>query len=92
MHFRIYALIEPDGTPRYVGQTDGPLASRLRGHLRARGRSARAEWLRSLIANGQQPGITQLEEIDGARRDAYRRETEWIRRLRADGHPLVNYP
>lgn len=91
--FRIYALTEPDGvTARYVGQTADHLMPRLDDHLRVRGHSARAEWIRSVLAVGQRPEIVLLAEVTGTRRDAYRAETAWIQRLRAEGHSLVNVP
>jgi hypothetical protein len=93
--YRIYALTEPDDetTMRYVGQTADHLIPRLTDHLRVNGkRSARADWVRSLVAQGTKPGIVLLEEIRGTRRDAYARETQWIRKLRAEGHHLVNVP
>jgi hypothetical protein len=91
--YRIYALVEPDTeTVRYVGQTADHLHQRRADHLRVRGTSARANWLRSLIAQGTRPRIVLLEEVTGTRRNAYAAETQWIRKLRAEGHPLVNVP
>lgn len=92
MRFRIYALTEPGGAPRYVGQTTQPLGIRLADHVRVRGSSGRAKWIRSLVAADQEPGIVLLEEIDGTRRDAYERESHWIKDLRAHGHNLLNVP
>lgn len=93
--YRIYALTEPDdeATKRYVGQTADHLTPRLAGHLRLSGkRSGRADWIRSVVERGTKPGIVLLEEIRGTRRDAYARETQWIQRLRAEGHQLLNVP
>lgn len=90
--FRVYALTDPDGAPRYVGQTAHPLGIRLASHLRVRGHSGRADWIRSLLASDREPGIALLEEITGTRGDAYTREAFWIRNLRNRGHNLLNVP
>jgi hypothetical protein len=91
--FLIYALLEPDSdNARYVGQTAQPLQLRLDDHLRVRGASARADWIRSLIARDLAPRIVQLDQVTGTRPDAYALETAWIRKLRANGHSLLNVP
>lgn len=92
MTYRIYALNDQTGAPRYVGQTAAPLALRLADHLRVRGHSARANWIREMLDSGHEIGVVQLEEVHGTRRDAYAAETRWIRQLRAMGHSLLNVP
>lgn len=92
--FQIYVLTSPidEQVARYVGQTTAPLHERLADHLRIRGASARADWLRSLASRGQRPQIVQLEVVRGTRHDAYTAETRWIKRLRSEGHHLLNVP
>lgn len=90
--YRIYALTGPDHQPRYVGQTADTLANRLADHIRRPGHTAKGEWVRSLLDAGQEPQIIQLEEFSGWRRQAYQRETHWIRHLRSTGNSLLNVP
>ncbi|GAA1491476.1 GIY-YIG nuclease family protein [Brachybacterium sacelli] len=91
--FRIYALLTPDRlTAHYVGQTADALHRRLEDHLRRPGHSKKADWIRAVRESGDAPQIVLLEEFTGYRQQAYERETYWIRRLRAQGHPLKNVP
>lgn len=90
---RIYALLEPDGqTARYVGQTADYLNKRLDDHLRRPGKTRKGAWIQSLLNAGEQPQIVLLETFTGWRRQAYERETHWIKKLRTEGHPLLNVP
>jgi hypothetical protein len=88
---RIYALTEPNGqTIRYIGHTTAQLPDQLHDHLQARGHSSRANWIRTILDRGELPRILLLEQTTGTKREANRRTTHWIRKLRADGHNLVN--
>jgi hypothetical protein len=88
---RIYALTEPDGqTVRYIGHTDQQLPDQLHHHLQVRGHSNRANWIRTILDRGELPRILLLEQVDGTNREGRRRQAHWIRKLRADGHNLVN--
>lgn len=70
---RIYGLTDPrDGRVRYIGQTKLRLEVRLRVHLRnARlgkgGGRALREWLAGLLAEGLEPIVLPLEEVEPAR-------------------------
>ena len=89
--YRIYALIDTiTGVVHYVGQTAGTLGHRRMDHVRKRGDTRKGEWIRSLLEVGLEPEIDLLEEFVGYRSRAYQRETYWIRRLRSEGHPLLN--
>jgi hypothetical protein len=89
--YRVYALTEPDGqTVRYIGQTAAPLHQQLHDHLQVRGHSDRATWIRTVLDRGELPHILLIEQVDGTKRDARRRADHWIRKLRAEGHSLVN--
>lgn len=89
--YRVYALIDPHTRrAHYVGQTAAMLGIRLDGHLRKPGATAKGDWIRALREQERDPQIVLLEEFEGYRRDAYERETRWITRLRAEGHPLTN--
>jgi len=91
--YRIYALVEPiSNRPRYVGQTADTIENRLREHVRKRRATAKGEWVQSLLDANLLPGIVLLEEFVGYRRQAYERETHWIRQLRSEGQQLLNVP
>lgn len=86
----IYALLEPStGAVRYIGASSDP-ERRLwehRCHCK-RGRTYRDNWLRALIATGEQPILAILERVDTA--DWQSRERFWISKMREIGEPLVN--
>ncbi|MGQ7312309.1 GIY-YIG nuclease family protein [Microbacterium arabinogalactanolyticum] len=88
----MYALIDPRSRQaRYVGQTANTLYLRLQDHLRrSQDRTGKARWLRELLAAGEEPQIVLLEEFTGNRQPAYAAESQWVQRLRSEGHPLLN--
>jgi hypothetical protein len=91
--YRVYALIDPNnGLARYVGQTARTLFLRWKEHVQRPGYTKKGEWIRQLAEADKQPNIALLEEFTGYRRQAYERESYWIRRLRAAGHPLLRAP
>jgi hypothetical protein len=82
----IYALTDPNGEVRYVGQAKN-LARRFKQHLTpTSGSTYRERWLRSLLAQGEEPCVFVLcvpDDLDEA-------EIFWIKTLRAAGFRLVN--
>lgn len=89
--YRIYALIDPTTkVAYYVGQTANLLGFRLRDHVRKHSNTRKGMWVRTLLDAGQEPQIVLLEEFSGYRSQAYERESFWIKRLRSEGHPLLN--
>ena len=89
--FRFYYLRESDTqTIRYVGMTANLLSERLRGHLRPRPRaSRRSEWIKEVRKRGANIEIVLLEERFCWRRDALAIESDWKRRFKADGVPIL---
>ena len=89
--YRIYALVDPSThVAYYVGQTANTLFLRWRDHLRKPGNTKKGKWVRELRADEREPQIVLLEEFSGYRPQAYERESYWIKRLRSEGHPLLN--
>lgn len=89
--YRIYTLVDPlTGVPHYVGQTAATLADRRSDHVRKSGNTKKGAWVRELLAAYREPQIVLIEEFTGYRRQAYERETFWNRRLRSEGHPILN--
>lgn len=85
----IYTLSDPrNGEVRYVGVTAGTLETRLKGHLRYKGKDHRTAWVRSLLAAGVKPVITEIAVVPFATRGDT--EQEWIARYRASGARLTN--
>lgn len=84
----IYALTDPNGEVRYIGQAKN-FRVRLTGHLcphGRRGHTYRAAWLRALHESGQKPGwfiVAYPDDLDAA-------ELYWIAKLRKAGARLVN--
>lgn len=76
----VYALCEPDGTPRYVGSTVRS-ESRLAEHVRDKASTAKTRWIRGLSAVGKAPRLVTLECVHGEERN--RLEFRWIQRLRS---------
>lgn len=70
--FLIYGLADPrDGQLRYVGKTEGKLQTRLNHHVwrarHLRSNTYKANWIRTILAQGLEPKIVQLwktEEIE----------------------------
>lgn len=93
--FRVYGLQDPETSEiRYVGQTTNRLGQRLAEHCGPdlRKKTLKTAWVRALLERGKEPEILLLEEVQGTRQDAYQAETAWIRRLRGQGHRLLNTP
>ncbi|UFU16067.1 GIY-YIG nuclease family protein (plasmid) [Curtobacterium sp. C1] len=89
--YRIYALVDPlTGEPHYVGQTAATLADRRRDHVRKPGSTKKGAWIRELLAEYREPQIVLIEEFTGCRREAYERESFWIRQLQSEGRPILN--
>lgn len=89
--YRIYALVDPlTGDPHYIGQTAATLADRRRDHVQKPGSTKKGTWIRELLDDGREPQIVLIEEFTGYRREAYERESFWIRRLRSEGRPILN--
>lgn len=86
----VYALSDPDGTPRYVGQTTR-LVDRLARHWANRlhpeklGNRRYAEWITSL---DEKPVVTVLEVVSHEER--LNAEARWIQQFLSQGHDLVN--
>jgi len=88
----IYALMGPDDSlPRYVGRTIHP-KPRLSCHLTwartGNDKSAKADWLRELLAEGQRPLMILLEAVPSDLANS--QERTWIERGRQCGWPLLN--
>lgn len=89
----IYALCEPNGSPRYVGKTVNWMHIRHKQHIRAAKRSGRKlpvhSWIRQKIESKEHLCISLLEYVP-AGGDWARRERFWVDNLRSDGAPLLN--
>lgn len=90
----VYGLIDPRDEPRlssvrYVGMTERPetRVSRHIGQARS-GRHHRANWIRSLVAEGLRPEMIVLEVVSDTA-DLAVAEVRWIYRLRTT-NDLVN--
>ncbi len=86
----IYGICDPDGTIRYVGKSQKPHA-RLSSHWSRSGARRVREWLQGLRAAGACAFVVILERVEPGS-DAGKAELEWVRRLRASGSPLLNFP
>lgn len=82
----VYALIDPNGWVRYVGQSTEPVR-RLGNHLLA-GSQLVQGWVRELAARGGAPRFVVLEQC--ARGLIDERELMWIARFADAGAPLLN--
>jgi hypothetical protein len=85
----IYTLSDPrTDAVRYVGMTVYPLAKRLGGHLKYKGKDHKSTWIRSLRSAGITPVITEIAVVSiEARVEA---EQRWIAYYRAHGADLTN--
>ena len=88
----IYALCDPDFSPRYVGKTVRHLHERHKAHIASAERNPRLpvhRWLRKRMDQGQSLVIWLLEyvapEADWAARERY-----WINRFRDRGDHILN--
>jgi len=88
----IYALCEPDHTPRYVGKTVRYLHERHKQHIyeaQKRRRLPVHRWLSKRIAEEKHLVIKLLEYVPAGENWAAR-ETAWINQLRGEGFDLLN--
>lgn len=100
----IYGLRSPlDGKIHYVGQSSDPV-NRFKQHLSEStpkrleiGMRPQHRWIRSLLVHNETPQLVILEEMErqtnipwGKDSGALPSERTWIRRLKAEGHPLKN--
>lgn len=88
----IYALKCPKGEIRYIGKSTNPSA-RLRSHIsRAKSGETKhyaANWIRSLLSQGQTPSVEVILEIpEGEPWEPY--EIRMIAEFKAQGHRLTN--
>jgi group I intron endonuclease len=84
----VYGLSDPRaGEIRYVGVTKQKLSHRYSKHLRDQSNNHKAAWVKSLKKNGLVP---QLHILEICRRDGKSEEMAWIRKLKSEGHRLVN--
>lgn len=88
-HWTVYALVDPrDRRIRYVGLTCNP-AKRLRAHC-LYGTTSLQGWVDDLKSGGALPEMQRLLGFDGTWPEAAALELEWIRRMVAAGHDLLN--
>jgi len=93
--YKIYELIDPrdvEYNPRYIGYTSTSLKARLQEHMkpsRLIRNNYRANWIRSLRAEGITPEIRLIEEVDTLER-AWEREIFWIKTYRILEYRLAN--
>ena len=88
----IYALLCPQGEIRYIGKTTNPQL-RLSQHIKAansgRAKHYTANWIRSLLADGQKPHLEIVEEVpEGENWQDY--EIRAISEFKGEGHRLTN--
>lgn len=90
----IYALCDPDGTPRYVGKTVQSPKARRGDHIREAVQRERQsevhDWIRRLVSEGSGPTVWVLEE-DVEEPDLFIRERHWIAAMKTWGYTLLNY-
>lgn len=88
----IYALCDPDFSPRYVGKTVRHLHERHKAHIREATRNPRLpvhRWMRKRMDAGHRLVIWLLEYV-AADADWAARERYWIARFRSRGDDLLN--
>lgn len=92
MRHLVYALVDPrSGQWRYIGKSCSGLR-RPQEHVRAcflRSSTHKNNWVKSLLAQGLEPQIEVLEELQGPDRLADA-EMEWIAAARRAGCQLTN--
>lgn len=86
-YLRVYALVDPDGTIRYVGKTALDLPLRLAAHLRRPTNAGVRDWLRSLA---QPPSIRLITYACSTNVDGL--EMEWIAWIRVRAQLLNRDP
>ena len=88
----IYALCDPDNSPRYVGKTVRYLHERHKAHIGTAKRNPRLpvhRWIRKRMDAGQ-PLVIWLLEYVAADADWAARERYWITHFRERGDDLLN--
>jgi len=88
----IYALCDPDNSPRYVGKTVRYLHERHKAHITTAKNRPRLPvhcWMRKRLDVGQ-PLVIWLLEYVAPEADWAARERYWIERFRARGDRLLN--
>lgn len=89
----IYSLSDPSGLVRYVGQSKDPY-TRFMWHVQAarRGYKGRVyNWIRSLLAVGQEPSWSILQDTKGLSEDEIDlAEVQWITHFHLQGVDLTN--
>ena len=84
----IYGLLDPESYKiRYIGKADRP-KSRYSAHLSDPYKNHKANWVRSLLAQGKKPVLRILQEVGIDEWKFY--ENYWITELRANGVNLTN--
>lgn len=87
---KIYVLKDPrNGKIRYVGKTVQSLKSRLYHHLKAKNKSHKNSWIKSLTNNNLEPIIQLVDEIDYCE-DWKWLECYWIAQFKSWGFNLTN--
>ncbi len=88
----IYALCDPDNSPRYVGKTVRYLHERHKAHISAAKRNPRLpvhRWIRKRM-DANQPLVIWLLEYVAPGDDWAARERFWIKRFRDRGDDILN--
>jgi len=86
---RIYVLRDPETREiRYVGKTVGSLEKRLSEHLKYNGADHRSFWIQSLLKQGLEPLIEQVDVCYDC--EWQEKEAMWIRQCKAYGYDLTN--
>jgi len=83
----IYALTDPDGHIRYIGQSVDPLV-RYDQHIGETADTPKGRWIRELKSRGAKPGLTILEKTDKS--NANYVEKWWITLGHSRGWQLCN--
>lgn len=85
----IYGLFDPTtGEIRYIGRTWN-VDKRYKTHCFTIDKSPKAQWIKSLAANGQRPEVAILQECSDTS-DAKRAEYDWIMKVISAGGNLLN--
>lgn len=85
----IYGLFDPEtGAIRYIGRSWN-VDNRYKSHCFTRDRSPKAQWVKSLAAQGQRPDVAVLQECADAN-EAKTAEYDWIMKVIDAGGDLLN--
>lgn len=83
----IYTLTDPrDDLVHYVGKTNSPKRRNWEHCCKSKAKEY-SPWHEELVAFGLKPILEVVEEVSG---NGIIQERQWIEKLRAAGHPLVN--